>query len=112
MPSVVDTTSLRHEHSFVRGHSGCFLFSSDSCVWYTELTQRRSVGVWRERTLTQVVGDSFAATTHSDLVIRARDLGVKVKTFYNASIMNAVAGCGLQLYRFGQAAGLCNPGPL
>ena len=50
-----------------------------------------------------VVGDAFAATTHSDLVLRAKGLGCKVKHIYNASIMNAVAGCGLQLYRFGQA---------
>ena len=50
-----------------------------------------------------VVGDAFAATTHSDLVLRAKGLGCKVKHIYNASIMNAIAGCGLQLYRFGQA---------
>ena len=49
------------------------------------------------------VGDALAATTHSDLVLRAKGLGCKVKHIYNASIMNAVAGCGLQLYRFGQA---------
>mmetsp|Transcript_9682 Transcript_9682/g.42244 ORF Transcript_9682/g.42244 Transcript_9682/m.42244 type:complete len:287 (-) Transcript_9682:26-886(-) len=54
-----------------------------------------------------VVGDAFAATTHSDLVLRAKGLGCKVKHIYNASIMNAVAGCGLQLYRFGQAVSIC-----
>ena len=53
------------------------------------------------------VGDAFAATTHSDLVLRAKGLGCKVKHIYNASIMNAVAGCGLQLYRFGQAVSIC-----
>ena len=55
------------------------------------------------RRVPQVVGDAFAATTHSDLVLRAKGIGCKVKHIYNASIMNAVAGCGLQLYRFGQA---------
>ena len=30
-----------------------------------------------------------------------------MKHIYNASIMNAVAGCGLQLYRFGQAVSIC-----
>ena len=29
-----------------------------------------------------------------------------MKHIYNASIMNAVAGCGLQLYRFGQAVSI------
>lgn len=42
------------------------------------------------------------ATTHTDLVIRARELGVPVQIIHNASIMNAVGACGLQLYNFGQ----------
>ncbi|KAI9296268.1 diphthine synthase-like protein [Neoconidiobolus thromboides FSU 785] len=49
-----------------------------------------------------VVGDPFGATTHTDLVIRARELGIKVESIHNASIMNAVGACGLQLYNFGQ----------
>ena len=54
-----------------------------------------------------VVGDCFAATTHSDLVLRAHEKKVKVKTYYNASIMNACAGSGLQLYNFGKTVSLC-----
>lgn len=49
-----------------------------------------------------VVGDPFCATTHADLVLRARQAGIKVIAIHNASIMNGVAACGLQLYRFGQ----------
>lgn len=49
-----------------------------------------------------VVGDPFGATTHSDLVLRAHREGIKVTVIHNASIMNAIAACGLQLYRFGQ----------
>lgn len=49
-----------------------------------------------------VVGDAFAATTHHDLVLRAESKGIKVSVVHNASIMNAVACCGLQLYHFGQ----------
>lgn len=50
-----------------------------------------------------VVGDPFCATTHTDLLLRAaRDKGIEVQTIHNASIMNAVACCGLQLYNFGQ----------
>lgn len=37
-----------------------------------------------------VVGDPFGATTHSDLMIRAKEKGIEVKTVHNASIMNAV----------------------
>ncbi|ODQ63973.1 diphthamide biosynthesis methyltransferase [Nadsonia fulvescens var. elongata DSM 6958] len=53
-----------------------------------------------------VVGDPFGATTHTDLVIRARELGVKYEAIHNASVMNAVGACGLQLYNFGQTVSL------
>ncbi|KAI9360468.1 tetrapyrrole methylase [Zopfochytrium polystomum] len=50
-----------------------------------------------------VVGDPYGATTHTDLVTRAKELGIPVKSVHNASIMNAVGCCGLQLYNYGQA---------
>ena len=49
-----------------------------------------------------VVGDPFGATTHCDLLARARELGVTTHVVHNASIMNAIGCCGLQLYRFGE----------
>ncbi|CEP15217.1 hypothetical protein [Parasitella parasitica] len=49
-----------------------------------------------------VVGDPYGATTHTDLVIRAREMNIPVKIIHNASIMNAIGACGLQLYNFGQ----------
>ena len=49
-----------------------------------------------------VVGDPFGATTHTDLVLRARDRAIKVRVVHNASIINAVGCCGLQLYSFGE----------
>ena len=49
-----------------------------------------------------VAGDPLAATTHTDLILRAREKGVEYRVFHNASIMSAVACCGLQLYRFGE----------
>jgi len=49
-----------------------------------------------------VVGDPFSATTHTDLVLRARELSIPVTVVHNASIITAVAVTGLQLYRFGQ----------
>ena len=39
----------------------------------------------------------FSATTHSDLILRARIKGIKVEVIHNASIMSAVACCGLQV---------------
>ncbi|CAI8502163.1 diphthine synthase [Pichia kudriavzevii] len=53
-----------------------------------------------------VVGDVFGATTHTDLVIRAREQNIPVESIHNASVMNAVGACGLQLYNFGQAVSI------
>lgn len=53
-----------------------------------------------------VVGDPFAATTHADLLLRAEARGISVQVIHNASIMNAVAACGLQLYSFGQTVSI------
>lgn len=44
-----------------------------------------------------VVGDPFGATTHTDLVLRARNLNIPVQVVHNASIMNAIGACGLQV---------------
>lgn len=53
-----------------------------------------------------VVGDPFGATTHSDLQLRAHERCIPVRVVHNASIMNAVGACGLQLYRFGEAVSI------
>lgn len=48
-----------------------------------------------------VVGDPLCATTHTDIILRAREAGITVEVVHNASVMGAVASCGLQLYSFG-----------
>jgi diphthine synthase len=53
-----------------------------------------------------VVGDPVCATTHTDLVLRARQRGIPVQVIHNASIMGAAGACGLQLYTFGQTVSL------
>ncbi|KAK5963859.1 diphthine synthase PWA37_004194 [Arxiozyma heterogenica] len=53
-----------------------------------------------------VVGDPFGATTHTDLVLRAKKAGIPVEVIHNASVMNAVGSCGLQLYNFGQTVSM------
>jgi diphthine methyl ester synthase len=53
-----------------------------------------------------VVGDPFGATTHTDLQLRAAAAGVQVRAIHNASVMNAIGSCGLQLYRFGQTVSI------
>lgn len=53
-----------------------------------------------------VVGDPFGATTHTDLVLRAREKGIPFQVVHNASILNAVGCCGLQLYSFGETVSI------
>lgn len=53
-----------------------------------------------------VVGDPFGATTHTDLVLRARNAGIQVEVIHNASIMNAIGCAGLQLYSFGHTVSI------
>ncbi|KFA60513.1 hypothetical protein S40285_07879 [Stachybotrys chlorohalonatus IBT 40285] len=53
-----------------------------------------------------VVGDPFGATTHTDLVLRARELSIPVQTVPNASILSGIGACGLQLYNFGQTVSM------
>ncbi len=56
-----------------------------------------------------VVGDPLAATTHYDLMLRAKKAGVVVKVIQNASVMNAIAITGLQLYKFGKTTSIPFP---
>jgi len=53
-----------------------------------------------------VIGDSFGATTHVDLWMRAKKEGIKCFVIHNASILTAVGVIGLQLYKFGKTTSI------
>ena len=53
-----------------------------------------------------VVGDPMNATTHTDLLLRAASRNIPYRIIHNASIINAVACCGLQIYNFGETASI------
>ena len=53
-----------------------------------------------------VMGDPFAATTHSSLVLEALGRGIPVEVVHNASILSAVGETGLSLYKFGRVISL------
>lgn len=53
-----------------------------------------------------VVGDPFGATTHTDIILRARSLQIPTQTIHNASILTSIGSSGLQLYNFGQTVSL------
>ena len=53
-----------------------------------------------------VIGDPLSATTHIDLILRAKEKNIDVEVIHNASIMNAVGITGLQLYKFGKTTSI------
>ena len=53
-----------------------------------------------------VYGSPLTATTHITLLQEAKRLGVKTKVIHSASVLDAVAETGLQLYKFGKTASM------
>lgn len=53
-----------------------------------------------------IVGDPLGATTHSDIILRAKALEIPFRVIHNASIINAIGACGLQLYNFGEVVSI------
>ncbi len=53
-----------------------------------------------------VIGDVFSATTHIDLMLRAKKQNIAVKVLHNASILTAVGITGLELYKFGKTTSI------
>lgn len=49
-----------------------------------------------------VIGDIFGATTHTDLMLRAKEKQVACQFIHNASIINGVGIVGLELYKYGR----------
>jgi len=53
-----------------------------------------------------VYGSPLTATTHISIIEEAKKSGVRYKVIYNASILDAVAETGLQIYKFGKIASM------
>jgi len=53
-----------------------------------------------------VYGSPLTATTHISLIEEAENVELNIKIIYNASILDAVAETGLQLYKFGKVASM------
>ncbi len=56
-----------------------------------------------------VIGDPLCATTHWDILQRAKELKIKTEVIHNASIINAVGATGLQVYKFGKTTSIPFP---
>jgi len=53
-----------------------------------------------------VYGSPLTATTHITLLQEAKASGIRTKIIYSASVFDAVAETGLQLYKFGKIASM------
>ncbi|MFW5746809.1 MAG: diphthine synthase [Nanoarchaeota archaeon] len=53
-----------------------------------------------------IIGDVFGATTHTDIMLRAKERDIKVEVIHNASILTAVGITGLELYKFGKTTSM------
>jgi diphthine synthase len=56
-----------------------------------------------------VIGDIFSATTHTDIWMRARELGIKTILIHSAGIFSGISETGLQLYKFGKTTSIPFP---
>ncbi|MCK5149383.1 diphthine synthase [Candidatus Pacearchaeota archaeon] len=53
-----------------------------------------------------IYGSPLTATTHISLIQEAKRCNIRYKIIYNASVFDAVAETGLQLYKFGKIASM------
>lgn len=49
-----------------------------------------------------IIGDILVATTHTDLLLRAKEMNIQTKLYHNISIANLITKTGLQWYKFGK----------
>jgi diphthine synthase len=56
-----------------------------------------------------VIGDIFGATTHMDLLLRAKKENIECHFINNASIINAIGIVGLELYKYGKTTSMPFP---
>ncbi len=62
-----------------------------------------------EETVLLVSGDPMVATTHSDILLRARKKGFETRVIHASSVYSSVAETGLQIYKFGKTASIPYP---
>ena len=60
----------------------------------------------KENVALLVSGDPLAATTHVDIIMRAKKANVKLKIFHAPTILTSIAESGLQLYKFGKTGSI------
>lgn len=75
------------------------LFAEENCDIILDASKEKMVSFL-------VVGDPLGATTHHDIILRAKQKNIQVEIIHNSSIITAVAECGMQLYNFGMVVSI------
>jgi len=79
------------------------LYSKKIILADRDLVEKNSDEILRNRDVAfLIVGDIFSATTHIDLLLRAKKKKIKVEFIHNASIISAIGVTGLEVYKFGK----------
>lgn len=63
----------------------------------------------KENVALLIIGDPLCATTHWDILQRAKELKIPTQVIHNASIINAIGTTGLQVYKFGKTTSIPFP---
>lgn len=58
-----------------------------------------------------VLGDPLVATTHFEILSRAKSKGVSYHVFHSSSVISGVSITGLSIYKFGKIASIPKPKP-
>lgn len=78
-----------------------------------EITEQKSEEILekakKEDVAFLVIGDPLCATTHIDLLQRAKDNKIKTEVIHNTSIITAIGTTGLQVYKFGKTTSIPFP---
>jgi len=70
-------------------------------------SDKEIISVAKEKSVSLlIIGDVFGATTHVDIMMRAKGAGVKVNIVHGASVLTAVGVIGLELYKYGKAVSI------
>ncbi len=100
------TSKLNCNFSYLESLYGKKVIGADRKLVESEAEQTILANAKTKEVAFLVVGDVFSATTHMDLYLRAKKMGIKTLVAHNASVMTAVGITGLQLYKFGKTASI------
>lgn len=94
-----------HIHVYFYNYVNVHVLSSSLCIIDRNLVESEAETIYDKAVHSNVaflvIGDPLCATTHTDLILRAREKGAAVEIIHNTSVMAGVADCGLSLYQYG-----------